>query len=218
MSNKSSEIVSFEAGEARAACKCDRIGCNFTSLIKPNIGRDDHTPVINSARTKVACSSTCHAVRPPPFANDTSRAPFPDTRLLDHRIAQTRFQCHLKRLVSSLQRRSRGHTIGTFLGYLETGVSNRAVLVWCTSHYVHTPDARCPALQRTIARMILRRTNQKFDMPEEIGHDECLRQVAVGLASRTRDRSGSHSSATTALPPKVHQWTPWVPREYASVS
>src|SRR6267154_4728470 len=125
MSNKSSEIVSFEAGDARAACKCDRIGCNFTSLIKnPNIGRDDHTPVINSTRTKVACSSTCHAV-PPPFANGTSRAPFPDTRLLDHRIAQTRIHCHLRRLASSLQRHKGGHTIGTFLGYLETGVSNR---------------------------------------------------------------------------------------------
>lgn len=61
-------------------------------------------------------------------ANDTSRAPFPDTRLLDHRIAQTRIHCHLKRLASSLQRHqtSRERTIGTFLGYIETGVSNRA--------------------------------------------------------------------------------------------
>jgi hypothetical protein len=71
--------------------------------LKLNIGRDDHTPVINSTRTKVACSSTCHAV-PPPFANGTGRAPSPDTRLLDHRIAQTRFHCHLKRLASRLQR------------------------------------------------------------------------------------------------------------------
>src|SRR5258707_10765629 len=103
MSNKSSEITSFEARDARAACKCDRIGCNFTSLIKtPNIG-DDHIPVINSTRTIVACSSACHAVSPP-SATDTSRAPFPDTRLLDHRIAQTRFHCHLKQLASSLQR------------------------------------------------------------------------------------------------------------------
>jgi hypothetical protein len=37
--------------------------------------------------------------------------------------------------------------------------------------------------------MILRRTNQKFDMPKEIGHDECLRQVAV-KSHRTRGRSG----------------------------
>ena len=139
MSNKSSEIASFEARDARAACKCDRIGCNFGSLINPTLERlITHTPVINGTRTKVACSSTCHAV-PPHSANGTSRAPFPDTRLLDRRIAQTRLHCHLKRPASSMQRH-KGDTRSVPFSdtlRLEGAIALASVFgMYCT---VHTP-------------------------------------------------------------------------------
>jgi hypothetical protein len=98
------------------------------------------------------------------------------------------------------------------------------VLVWCTLHYVHTPDARCPALQCAIARMILRRTNQKFDMPKEIGHDECLRQGSHKSQSDARSVRVTVLATPPPPPPlrhqksREHQWTPWVPREFTSSS